>query len=736
MSAAPIEVSAEPLRGEHTTHAKLSEIQLPGTGTFALITLADSNNRKPATFSPGSLMELGAVLEEVSKRASAGEFAGVGITGHDRIFVAGADLTAMKGLDDPQSARDIAGLGNKVFDTLAALDVPTFAFINGAAIGGGLEIALAADYRTISAAAKGIALPEAFLGLVPGWGGVYRLPRLIGPDNAVKVMIENPLANNKTLDGPAAFELGIADILLVHEEFLEQSLAWAATIITGTSEVTNALGARRKEKSAFTGADWDAAVTRGRTVAEAKTSGAAPAPARVLDLLKQGQHLNRVESAELETAALTDLIQSPHFKASVYAFLDLLQRRSKKPAGAPDSTLARPVNKIGVVGAGLMAGQLALLFARQLHAPVVLTDIDQSRVDKGVDYVHAEVDKLFNKKRGTADDAERTKALITGSVSKGAFSDADFVIEAVFEELSVKKQVLAEVEAIVSEACILATNTSSLSVADMAADLRHPERVVGFHFFNPVAVMPLLEIIQAPKTSDEVLATAFVLGNALGKTTVLVQDATAFVVNRVLLRLMGEVAAAFDEGTPAAVADNAIMPMGLPMTPFTLLAMIGLPVSLHVTRSLNAAFGDRFPVSANQQTLIDNGITSLWATSTDGTRSVPAETLDLLKFGDRPSTSEEVLVRVQDALAEEIGLMLDEGVVASPEDVDLCMITGAGWPLHLGGITPYLDRVGASVRANGKLFTPSPNGPLRQSDEPSADLKSPSHTRSGRSDRN
>jgi 3-hydroxyacyl-CoA dehydrogenase/enoyl-CoA hydratase/carnithine racemase len=704
--------------GEHTTHATLSEIQLTGTGTFALITLADNNDRKPATFSPGSLMELGALLEEVRKRASAGEFAGIGITGHDRIFVAGADLTTMRSIGDPESARRMAGLGNEVFDTLAAMEVPTFAFINGAAIGGGLEIALAADYRTVSAAAKGIALPEAFLGLVPGWGGVYRLPRLIGPGNAVKVMIENPLTNNKTLDGPAAFELGIADTFLAHDDFLNQSLAWAAAIITGTPDAANTLATRRKEKAASTDAGWAAAVARGRTVAEAKTSGAAPAPARVLDLLERGQHLTRAESADLETEALANLIQSPHFKASAYAFLELLQRRSKNPAGAPDPTRARPIAKVGVVGAGLMAGQLALLFARQLAVPVVLTDIDQARMDKGLTYVHGQVDSLLARKRITADDAERTKALITGSVSKDVFADADFVIEAVFEEPSVKKQVLAEVEAIVSEACILATNTSSLSVADMAADLRHPERVVGFHFFNPVAVMPLLEIVQAPKTSDDVLATAFVLGKALGKTSVLVQDATAFVVNRVLLRLMGEVAAAFDEGTPAAVADNALKPMGLPMTPFTLLAMIGLPVSLHVTRSLNAAFGDRFAISANLQTLIENGITSLWATNTDGTRSLPAATLDLLEFGDRTSTPEEVLVRVQDALAEEIGLMLDEGVVATAEDIDLCMITGAGWPLHLGGITPYLDRVGASERLNGHLFHAASNRHHPQPDEP------------------
>jgi 3-hydroxyacyl-CoA dehydrogenase len=350
---------------------------------------------------------------------------------------------------------------------------------------------------------------------------------------------------------------------------------------------------------------------------------------------------------------------------------------------------------------------LALLFARHLQVPVALTDIDQARLDKGVAYVHAQVDKLLARKQISADHATRTKALVTGSVNKDIFTDADFVIEAVFEELSVKKQVFAEIEAMVSEDCILATNTSSLSVTDMAADLRHPERVVGFHFFNPVAVMPLLEIVPAPSTNNTALATAFVLGKTLKKTTVLTRDATAFVVNRVLLRLMGEVIRAFDEGTPADVADNALKPMGLPMTPFNLLAMIGIPVAQHVTESLHAAFGDRFPVSANQRKLIDHGITTLWATDHDSHRYIPQSTLDLLKFGDSPSTPEQLLQRVQDALAQEIGLLLNEGVVDGPEDVDLCMLTGAGWPLHLGGITPYLDRTGASERVNGKPFHPT-----------------------------
>ena len=704
MSAAEFQKLAGLFPDETVTHSYVQDIELPGNaGTFALITLDNGlDHTKPTTLGPNTLVELGTVLEGLKDRASRGEIVGVGVTGKPYFLVAGADLSAVKRLEEREHGLWMARLGHDVYATLADMGVPSFAFINGLALGGGLEIALQSTYRTVSTGAGALALPEAFIGLVPGWGGVYILPRLIGPENALKVMIENPLSNNRTLTGPQAFQLGIADAIFEPADFVEQSIAWAAKVIAG--EVVPERSNSVDPADPAVAERWAGAVAAGRAFVEAKTSNASPAPAKVLDILEANRTMGKAESAALECETLADLMQTDEFRSTVYAFLDLVQKRSKRPAGAPDRKLARPVTKIGVVGAGLMASQLALLFARQLKVPVVLTDIDQERVDKGVAYVHAEVDKLLGKKRISSDAANRTKALVSGSVSKDSFADADFVIEAVFEELNVKKQVFAEVEANVSPECVLATNTSSLSVTAMAEDLQYPERLVGFHFFNPVAVMPLLEIVRAPKTDDAVLATAFELAKGLKKTAVLVKDAAAFVVNRVLLRLMGEVIAAFDEGTPAEVADSALRPMGLPMSPFTLSAMVGLPVAQHVQESLHAAFGERFAVSQNLQKLVDNGVKSLWAPGPEGKPVIPAETLALMSFGTTPSTAEEVLRRTQDALAEEIGLMLSEGVVAGPEDIDLCVILGAGWPMFLGGITPYLDRVGASERVNGKRF--------------------------------
>jgi 3-hydroxyacyl-CoA dehydrogenase len=347
-----------------------------------------------------------------------------------------------------------------------------------------------------------------------------------------------------------------------------------------------------------------------------------------------------------------------------------------------------------------MAAQIALLFARRLQVPVVLTDLDQERVDRGVGYVHGEIGKLASRGRLSPDAASRLTALVSGSVTKDAFADADFVIEAVFEDLKVKKQVFAEVEAVVGPDCVLATNTSSLSVSAMAADLAHPERVVGFHFFNPVAVLPLLEVVRGSATDDASLATALNVGKALKKNCVIVADRPAFVVNRLLTRFLGEITQAVDEGTTLEVAEHAADPLGLPMTPFLLLQLVGPAIALHVAETLHAAFPDRFSVSDKLRALVQAGKASVYGPDL----AFDPEAVALLSGGEHPLTGEEVLARALEGLAQEIRIMLDEGVVAAPEDIDLCMILGAGWPFHLGGITPYLDRTGVAAKVNGAPF--------------------------------
>ncbi|WP_440064279.1 3-hydroxyacyl-CoA dehydrogenase NAD-binding domain-containing protein [Streptosporangium sp. OZ121] len=670
---------AELFADEVVTRAAVRDVELPyGAGTMALITLDNGfDHTKPSTFGPGGLTSLGEALDAVAGRS---DLAAVGVVGKPFVFAVGADLKGAALVTEREQALRIGKLGHDVFRRLGELDVPSFAFVNGAAMGGGLEVALHCTYRTISSGVPAVALPECFLGLVPGWGGTQLLPRLIGPAAAVKLIVENPLSQNRMIKGREAFALGVADAMFEPADFLEESLRWAAQVLRGDVTVS---------RTDHSGDDWAKTVADARFLLDMRLHGASPAPYRVLELVELARTASRDEGFDAEDQALADLLMGDELRAGLYSF-DLVQRRAKKPAGAPDKALARKVTKVGVVGAGLMASQMALLFARRLEVPVVLTDLDQARLDKGVGYVHAEVDKLLGKGRVSADQANRLKALVTGSLTKDAFADADFVIEAVFEDMKVKRKVFAEVEEVVSAECVLATNTSSLSLTEMASGLRHPERVVGFHFFNPVAVMPLLEIVRGAETDDATLATAFSVGRSLKKSSVLVKDAPAFVVNRLLTRFMGEVIGAVDEGTPLEVADHALDGLGLPMTPFALMQLVGPAVALHVAETMHEAFPARYGVSENLARLVAAGKPGVYAPDF----SLDPEAVALFTGGTSPSTAEEVRLRALRALAEEIRLMLQEGVVSAPQDIDLCMILGAGWPFHLGGVTPYLDRTG------------------------------------------
>jgi len=237
----------------------------------------------------------------------------------------------------------------------------------------------------------------------------------------------------------------------------------------------------------------------------------------------------------------------------------------------------------------------------------------------------------------------------------------------------------------------------------MAAGLAHPSRVVGFHFFNPVAMMPLVEVVRAARTDDATLATALAVGKALKKNCVLVKDSPAFVVNRLLTRFLAEITACVDEGTPFEVAEHATDALGLPMPPFLLLQLVGPAVALHVTQTLAAAYPDRFAVSPKLRALVEAGQAAVYRPDFSVDPAVAA-ILAPRGDGDRPSTAEQVRTRALEALADEIRLMLDEAVVAAPEDIDLCMILGAGWPFHLGGITPYLDRSGIAEKVTGTRF--------------------------------
>ncbi|MCX7522447.1 3-hydroxyacyl-CoA dehydrogenase NAD-binding domain-containing protein [Microbacterium sp. STN6] len=694
-----IEVSSD----EVVTHSFVKDVALPSGRTLALITLDNGRDHtRPNTLGPMTLLELRDTLGELRRRASAGEIDGVALTGKPFILAAGADLSRVSDIPNRQVAALLPQLGHHVLGGLSELGVPSFVFINGLALGGGLEIGLNADYRTVDLTAMGIGLPEVFLGLIPGWGGAYLLPNLIGIENALKVVIENPLKMNRTLRGPDVLELGIADAGFAGARFLEESILWADAVLGGSIQVKRPNQPGKLERAV----KWDAAIAIARKAVASRIGEIALSPFTALDLLKAAKSGTKAEGFEREDAALADLISGDQFQASVYAF-NLVQKRAKRPAGAPDKSLAKRVSKVGVIGAGLMASQFALLFVRRLQVPVVITDLDQARVDKGVAYIHDEIGTLQAKGRISGDEANRLRALVTGTTDKNLFADCDWVIEAVFEELGVKQQVFAEIEKYVSPEAILATNTSSLSVEQIGARLEHPERLVGFHFFNPVAVMPLIEVVKAPATDEATLSTAMVTAKNLKKNAVITRDTPGFVVNRVLAKLLGEAMRAVDLGTPFESVDKALAPLGLPMSPSVLLDLVGLKVGAHVLDTHHAAFPDRFYRSENLHKLADHG-TLLEKDSKGKVKGIDKGALKAITVGKDPVSEDELLRRVQDGLADEIHRMLEDDVVHAAEDIDLCMILGAGWPFQMGGVTPYLDRVGASERVFGSTFHTPP----------------------------
>jgi len=494
---------------EVVTNALVRDVDLAPfghNGNLALITLDNGlDHTRPNTFGPQSLAALDAAISDAIGRSPVA----IAITGKPFIFAAGADLSALSFLSKREQSLAIGKLGHDVFRRFDECAIPTFAFINGLALGGGLEVGLHCNYRTLASTAF-TGLPEVFLGLVPGWGGATILPKLIGPERAIQVIMLNALNNNTMMKAKDALALGVVDAVYEPADFLERSVAFAASVLSGKNKI------ERKDYS--TDPAWDSALATGKAASLKKYGGAEIAsPMRALELIAAARTNTRGAGFDAEDQALADLTMSDPLRASLYAF-NLIQKKRKKVEGAPKPALARKVTKVGVVGAGLMASQLALLLLRNLKCPVVMTDIDQERADKGVAWVKTELAKLVEKKRMSEESAHRLSLLISGSADQNSFAGCDFIIEAIFEELSLKQELFKKLEKIISPECVLATNTSSLSVERMTEGLTNPERVIGFHFFNPVAVMPLLEIARTSTTDDATTATAVAVGKELKKT--------------------------------------------------------------------------------------------------------------------------------------------------------------------------------------------------------------------------
>ena len=621
----------------------VTQFHLERRVSLALVTMDDGTREgRPNILGRGALESLARLLPELEE----GEFSALVITGKPGSFSGGADLDEFPRIETREQAIEGSRTGHELFARIRALPYPTVAAINAAVLGGGVELALHCDYRVIADDVRHVASPECLLGFVPAWGATQLAPRLVGPEAAVKLIVANPMRQNKMLNAEQAHELGLVDRVTAPEHLIDEALAIAhdqptrdAPDLSATSDV----------------------VARAQSQLDDSLHGAAPAPYRALDLIDGGQAWTLEEGYRAEEEALADLLFTPQAKASLYAF-DVVERRARRGAGRP-SAEPREVRKIGIAGAGLMASQLATLFLRRARVPVVLRDLEQEIIDRALETIRDDLAGAAARGRLDHEQAVSLAALATGTTSYDGFEDCDLVLEAVFEELGVKQNVFGELEGVVSDECVFATNTSALSVTAMGEGLEHPERLAGMHFFNPVALMPLVELIRTPETDDETLATAWAFADRLRKRPVLVRDAPGFVVNRLLARMMVVVLESIERGSSVEEADEAVLSLGLPMAPSVLLQMVGEQVAAHVRRTLQSAYPDRFATTSGPQ------------------RSV-----------------EETRDAVLSALADEVGHVLGEGVVESPKDIDAALILGAGFPFFMGGLTPYLTEHGYSFQ--------------------------------------
>ncbi len=671
---------------EPVTDFKLKWWDSPEAGRLALLTIDNGEDyTKPTTFGEAALDNLERTLDAIE----ADEPRGLLLTGKPFIFAAGANLDEFIGAD-AAFARRAGARGHALFGRIRDLPVPTLAAINGVCMGGGLEIALHCDHRTLSRNARALAFPEVFLSIVPAWGGTQLAPRAIGGPRALEVIVHNALNQNRTLRPEQAFELGLADWLIEPVDFLEESLRILESLARGETPEREA--ADRTDDAT----SLEEAVARARAFAEAKVHGATRAPELAIDLIEFAASGGDLDAGlEREREALAELLPARQAQASTYSF-QLTQQRVGKQPWKPD-VAGHPLGRVAVVGAGLMGAQLGALFLQRTELPLVMKDIADDVLGTAREHIEATLDERVAKGRLAAGKAAFLKSLVTYTTDDADLAGSDFVIEAVLESVALKRKIFGALEEVVAPTCVFATNTSSLSVTEIAEELEHPGRVVGFHFFNPVKVLPLVELVRGRQTDDVTFSTAFEVAARLGKSAVACADAPAFVVNRLLTRFLAPCLEAATAGTSFETVDRAIEALGMPMGPFKLIGLVGPKIAVHTGESLHRAFPDRFGTDANLKRLAESGLPGVYGF--DG--KINEDARALWETEGEPSSEEEVRRAALRAVADEAKRLLDEGVVADARDIDTCMILGAGWPFFMGGICLYLDQIGLSEELFG-----------------------------------
>jgi 3-hydroxyacyl-CoA dehydrogenase/enoyl-CoA hydratase/3-hydroxybutyryl-CoA epimerase len=584
------------------------------------------------------------------------------------------------------------------------MPAPTVAAIHGVCVGGGVELALACGHRIVSDSAKTtLHLPEVQLGILPAWGGTTRLPRLIGQQAALDMLL-----TGKRVDAKKSKRIGLAADIFPAEQFADKTRAFALAVAGGAP-----VGARRKRGPLSRALDGTAPGRRlvlrlARNKVLETTGGHYPAPLRILDVLGATLGRSLSESLAAEARAAAELVVSPVCKNLVHVF-HMRERARRGKRFANDEGTAREVRRLGVLGAGVMGGGIGQLAAYN-DIRVYMKDIRHDAVSGGLQHARSLFDKAVGRRKLTRLEAQRHMELLAGGLDYHGLRAADVVVEAIVEKMEVKRAVLREAEGYLREDCIMATNTSSLSVDEMATALQRPERFCGMHFFNPVHRMPLVEVVRGAKTSDETVATVYALSLRLGKVPVVVRDGPGFLVNRILGPYLNEAGFLLGDGATIADIDRVAKEFGMPMGPLRLIDEVGIDVSGHAGAALHAALGERLTPSPVLLALGatdrlgrkgGRGFYSYEGGREKGIDETVYEALASALPAARPMVDEEIRERLVMAMINEAARLLEDGIVTAAEDVDLAMIMGTGFPPFRGGLLRFAD----SVHPRGLLDT-------------------------------
>ena len=609
-------------------------------------------------------------------------------------FIAGADIEELQTFEDVSQVAEMLRYGHRLLFELSALPFPVVAAIDGACLGGGLELALAADWRVAADTSKTkIGLPEVQLGLIPGLGGTQRLPRLIGVPAALDMIL-----TGRQLRARKALKLGVVDELCHPAALSEAALRLVARgeRTRHKSQGKQGLAAKVGDLLAHTPLADKLVYDKARSSVRQKTGGHYPAPLAAIEVVRAGLGHSLERGVELESEAFVELVVSEVAKNLMGIFF---MKNAVEGRAAEIAKAGRQVDRTAVLGAGLMGAGIAQGLVHKGYS-VALKDRDFESLSRGVQYVGDRFRELKKRRRYNQVEVKEAMARLHPTVEYGPLAHVDFVVEAVFEKLEVKHQVLAETEAVAGEKLIFATNTSTLPITEIAAGSAHPENVVGMHFFSPVHKMPLLEIIRHPKTSAETLATTVALGRAMGKTVIVVEDGPGFYVNRVLGPYIQEALWCLTEGARIEEVDSALKGWGWPVGALTLLDEVGLDVGSHAARVMEEHFGDRLDMPPALEALIAEGRKGRkggrgFYLYEKGERRGPDESIyPLLDWEEAPMDPEEIAERCWLQMLNEVARTIEDGIIVHPDEVDIGLIFGVGFPPFRGGILRLADRMG------------------------------------------